>query len=85
MTGLPPTIAEAIGTEIDRRGTIQARAAEEMGIAPSKLTRWITDGAEPDGESLECLAAFLGFASIYELGPLLVATKMERARRRGRL
>lgn len=85
MTATPPTIASAIEREIARRGSIQARAAEVMGIEPSKLTRWIVDGAEPDGESLGRLATYLGLDSVYELGPLLVATKLERAVRRGRL
>ncbi|HWD24261.1 MAG TPA: hypothetical protein VG368_02250 [Acidimicrobiales bacterium] len=85
MTATPLTIASAIEREIARRGTIQARAAEAMGIEPSKLTRWIVDGAEPDGESLASLATYLGLRSVYDLGPLLVATKLARAARRGRL
>jgi transcriptional regulator with XRE-family HTH domain len=80
-----PTLATAIQEEMARRGTIQARVAEEMGVERSKLNRWITDGAEPDGESLERLANFLGLKSIFDLGPFLVATKLERAHRRGRL
>ena len=80
-----PTIATAIKSEIARRSTIQAHVASELGIDPSKLNRWITDGAEPDGESLPLLATFLGLPSVYALGPMLVATKLERARRRGRM
>src|ERR1700761_1695015 len=44
MEQQPPTISAAITAEIARRGTIQARVAAEMGIDPSKLNRWITDG-----------------------------------------
>ena len=85
MSSTTQTIAEAIRTEMTRRGIIQARVAQEMGIDPSKLNRWVIDGAEPDGESLETLSTFLGLSSIFDLGPYLVATKIERARRRGRL
>lgn len=81
MTTKPvPTIEEAITSEMARRGiTVQARVAEEMKIDKPKLSQWMTRDTEPAGDSLEAIRLFLRLKSVYDLGPMLVATKLKKA------
>lgn len=83
------TLAEAIlGETLKRYGdTWGARreTAEELGISEQRLSIWLTRPTLPKETELPAVAKFLKIGSVYELGPMIVATMLERAVRTGKL
>lgn len=80
-----PTLAEAIKAKLGPNPIpgAQRRAAEGIGVEIGRFNNWLRLDQEPKGESLEGLREWLGLKSVYDLGPLFIATKLKRAGRRG--
>lgn len=81
------TVAQAIRERLGPSPAPGAykRAAGAIGVEPARLSNWVNLDQEPEGEALEGLRQWLGLSSVYDLGPYIVATKLARAERRGKL
>jgi len=76
------TIGEALEAEIRHRGITQAEAAQDLGVHPNRVSRWLSRGDVPTPDAYKALQAFLRVDPA-AFGLLLMATT-ERAHNRRR-
>ena len=67
------------------KGISRSRAAQEMGLSTSPVTKWKSTGAPPSGAPLARVSAYFGVPVGELLGEAIPSVQEERKRRIGRL
>jgi hypothetical protein len=77
------TVADALNTELERRGCSMKDAAHEMNTTVQNVSRWAHPvlAVEPDGDQIDAIMDFLGLDE-QNMGALVIATKRRRAEMR---
>ena len=65
------------------RGISRSRAAQEMGLSNSTVTKWKNTGATPSGETLARVSAYFGVPVGELLGEAFPSVQEAEAARRG--